>query len=210
MRILLFATAALAPIAALHAQSSPPSITFYELPAYLGRSVTATEGTPNLTNQSFANRARSARVIGEWQVCPQASYAGTCRTLTSDSPVLKKSSVVSVRPTGASATAATTTTGSAAAGAAAAGGTAIDIDSLDASAGTEGQDVSFFAQPALSGSGVSAGSNDMAAASAFCKMAGYSTAAYAARARTQTSGLIDVNGKVRTRGFPLRDVLCRR
>lgn len=210
MRTALFIAAAVAPLAAAGAQSPSASITFYELPAYIGRSVTVTTDTPDLATQGFAKRAQSARVVGEWQVCPQSGFAGSCQTLNADQPLLRKSAVASARRSGASTqTASSSTTGNAST-ATASTATAIDLDALDASAGTEGQDVAFFATPMLSGTAVSAGSNDTAAGTAFCKAAGYATAAYAGRARVQTSNIIDMTAKVKTRGFALRDVLCRR
>ncbi|MFS0738337.1 beta/gamma crystallin-related protein [Sphingomonas sp. 1P06PA] len=210
MRSALFIAAALAPMAPGQAQSPSASITFYELPAYIGRSVTLTTDSPDLATQGFAKRAQSARVVGEWQVCPQSGFAGGCQTLNADQPLLRKSTVASARRSGASAQTASSSSTSNSSTAAASTGTAVDLDTLDASSGTEGQDVAFFATPTLSGTAVSAGSNDVAAGTAFCKVAGYATAAYAGRARSQSSNIIDIAAKVKTRGFALKDVLCRR
>ncbi len=210
MRTALLAAPALAlaaftatPATAQSDADAAPSLTLYELPAYLGRSVTITADTPNLTT-SFAKRARSARVIGEWQVCPSVSFAGTCRTLAADTPLLTAANVASARP----AVAATASTAGTATSAAAA--TTVDLDSLDAAPGVNGQDVAFYATPALGSDGVSAGTNDSAAGIAFCKLAGNTAAVHASRARVQSSNLIDLTSRSRVRGFALRDVLCRR
>ena len=206
MRIASILFAGAAALGATAAEAQTPTITLYELPAFLGRSVTVTADTPDLAAQSFAARARSARVTGSWQVCPSAKYAGTCRTLTADQPLLQKSAAVSLRPTPGSTT--SSTTGSPASNTSTA--VAVDLDSLDAAGGTEGQDVTFFATPTLSGTQVSAGSNDVTSAAAFCKLAGATSASAAGRARAQSSGLIDVAGRTKVRGYALRDVVCRK
>ena len=197
MRTILLAAALAGVTVVASAQTSTTgTLTLFELPGYLGRSVTITADTPDLAAQL---RARSARVTGSWQLCPRTSYAGTCRTITSNQPLLNPTPA-SVRAT-ASATETTATSSTSA---------AVDVAALDAGGGTEGQDVTFFARPMLSGSEVSAGSNDLAAATAFCKLAGATAASAAGRARAQTSNLIDVTAASRVRGFALRDVVCRR
>jgi len=200
----LLAFAAALPLAGASAQtttSTTASITLYELPAYLGRSVTITSATTDLATLSFARRAQSARVRGEWEVCPQIAYQGTCRTLNANVPVLSRSAAVSLRPASATQQPGEVTLGAAA---------SIDLESLDADDGTEGQDTAFFARPAFAGVQVSAGSNDRAAADLFCSRAGFGGSAYASRARVQASNLIDLSARVRVRGYALRDVLCRR
>lgn len=189
-------------------------VVLYELPAYLGRSVTISKATPDLSVVSFANRAQSAKFTGEWQACSEADYQGSCLTMTGNKKVLLGTQITSLRTTAdakkavtpgtSSSTAAASTTASASASA------TVDLDALDPDAGTEGQDVAFFARPALSGSQVSAGSNDTTSGAAFCKLAGYTSAAYAGRARVQAAGLIDLSTKTKVRAYPLRDVLCRR
>ena len=180
------------------AQTAPASMTLFELPGYLGRSVTITADTADLAGQL---RARSARVSGSWQLCPKADYAGTCRTVAANQPLLNPVPL-SVKSSAAAST--TSATGAATAG------TAVDVAALDAGGGTEGQDVTFYARPTLSGSEVSAGSNDLAAATAFCKQAGASSATAAGQARAQASNLVDVAAATRVRGYALRDVVCRR
>lgn len=190
------------------AQSSTPSMTLYELPGYLGRSVTVTSDTPDLATETFAKRAQSARVSGSWQVCPAVKFAGACRTLTDDVPFISKSKVISIRPTptesakAATAPATTNTQTSSAA--------AIDLDALDVGAGTEGQDVSFYPRPSLGGTEIAAGTNDIAAATAFCKLAGGTSASYGGRARVQTSNLVDIAAKTKVRSYALRDVVCKK
>jgi len=202
--LLLAAAAALSATAASAQTTSPGTVTLFELPGYLGRSVAVSADTPDLSAQL---RARSARVSGSWQFCPQASYAGTCRTVTANQPLLNPVPV-SIRSTASTTgtTAATPATPATSATATA----AIDLSALDAAGGTDGQDVTFFARPTLSGSEVSAGTNDLAAATAFCKLAGATSATAAGRARVQASNLIDVTAATRVRGAALRDVVCRR
>src|SRR5688572_18962398 len=65
------------------------SITLYEYPAYLGRSVTITRATSDLASVGFARRAQSARVTGSWEVCPQPAYKGTCQALNANAQVLQ-------------------------------------------------------------------------------------------------------------------------
>ena len=199
--LLLAAATALSATAASAQTTSPGTVTLFELPGYLGRSVAVSADTPDLSAQL---RARSARVSGSWQFCPQASYAGTCRTVTANQPLLNPVPV-SIRST-ASTTGATAATPATSATTTA----AIDLSALDAAGGTDGQDVTFFARPTLSGSEVSAGTNDLAAATAFCKLAGATSATAAGRARVQASNLIDVTAATRVRGAALRDVVCRR
>lgn len=202
------AVALAAPAAAQTASTTTnPQITLYELPGYLGRSVTVTAATADLAAQQFAARAQSARVTGEWQICSGKGYSGNCRTVTSNQPFLARSTAVSVRPAGASATAGTAETTAAATAA----GTALNLDALDAGGGTEGQDVTFFATPTLSGTQIAAGTNDLATATAFCKLAGAQSALSAGRTRVQSSGLIDLSARARdVRAFALRDVVCRK
>lgn len=204
MRIVLLATALLVATPAL-AQS--PSVTLFELPLYAGRSVTVTTATPSLATQAFVRGAQSARVTGSWQFCPEANYAGTCRTVTTNQRALALLGAVGSLRTTADVAAAST---SPAAAAVPATGAAVNIADLDVDAGTEGQDTAYFPRPALARNEVSAGANDKIAADAFCKAAGFASSAYAARSRTQASGLIDLSSATRVRGFPLRDVLCRR
>lgn len=191
------------------AQTAAPSMTLFELPGYLGRSVTITADTPDLAKEGFAKRAQSARVTGSWQVCPAVTFAGACQTLNGNMPILKKAQIASVRPTPSAAIGASAAAGSQGTRTPATAA-ALDLDALDVGAGTEGQDVFFYARPSLSGSEIAAGTNDVTAATAFCKLAGQSTANSAGRTRVQASNLIDVASKTKVRGFALRDVVCRR
>ena len=211
MHKMLFAALAALPLSGAAAQTgTAPTLTLYEYPAYLGRSVTVTTATPDLATLTFARRARSARVAGgAWQVCPDTAYRGTCRTLSANAALLSASAIVSARPAAeATATPATTTTATTSTTATAAA--TVDLDALDVDAGVEGQDVAFFARPSLDGMQVSAGSNDLNSGTAFCKLAGFTSASHAGRARVQASNLLDVAARTRVRAFALRDVLCRR
>ena len=212
MRIRVFMVSSLIAAVPAAAQTAPGSITFYELPAYLGRSETVTAETKGLPASSIARRAQSARVIGSWTVCPTEDFAGTCTTLTTDVPSLAlvglNKKIVSLRPTAAGTSASTgSASGTQTAPTTAA---AVNLAELDADAGVEGQDTAFFARPALGNVQVAAGTNDRTAADAFCRHAGYTSSLYASRARAQASGIIDITASAKVRGFPLRDVLCRK
>lgn len=198
---ILAALTATAAVAQSGTTQDSGSIALHVLPAFVGGATTLTAATPN-TNVT----ARSLRVTGSWQVCTAVNYGGTCTTVTSDQPLYRGAAIRSARPTPGS-TGATTTTGTTAS----AGATAkLDLDALDASNGTAGQDVEFFATPAFGSDQVSAGSNDKTSGDAFCKRAGATSSVYAGRGRVQQSNLIDLATATRVRGFPLRDVLCRR
>ncbi|MFW2830722.1 beta/gamma crystallin-related protein [Sphingomonas sp. ID0503] len=220
MRATLIAIAALTATPAL-AQTAG-QVTLYELPFFAGRSVTVTTATPDLNSVGFARRAQSARVSGSWQVCPDVKYAGTCQTLTSDQKALALfglgGNIVSLRtsaeaaaPTTSTATTTGTTATTSTGTATTAGPVKVDLSALDAGKGTVGQDTAFFARPTLGQLEIAAGSNDKTTADTFCKQAGYSSAAYASRARVQVSNLVDLTAATKgNRSFPLRDVLCAR
>jgi hypothetical protein len=223
MRRIVVAFALALPLAALPAQVTSPgptaypgSVTLYEYPAYLGRSITVTAATPDLTVRAFARRARSARVFGEWQACPAATYQGACVILNRDQAVLNRNAIVSLRPAAdidaatGTTTGTSTSTSTSTSSSSSTSSSTVDLDALDPDAGVEGQDVAFFARPSLGGSQVSAGANDRAAGDAFCVRAGFASSAYASRARVQASNLLDLATRLKVRAYPLRDVLCRR
>lgn len=213
MRTLILAAAAAVSVLPATARAQDNSITFYEYPAYLGKSVTVTGPVPTLAATSIARRAQSARVTGSWTVCTAANYQGTCSELTANTPALLAiglaRKILSFRPSeiaetesGTTATATTTPPATGAAG--------VKLADLDVDAGVEGQDTEFYVRPALAKNEVAAGSNERTSADIFCKSAGYGASAYSARSRTQTSNLIDISTGTRVRGYALRDVLCRR
>lgn len=198
----LAGTTALAQSGGSSAEQAASSVSIHLLPAYVGGATTLTAATPNT---SIA--ARSVRVTGSWQLCSAVNYAGTCQTVTADQPLYRGPAIRSARPTPGSTSAANP----AASASATAGATAkLDLDALDTGNGTTGQDVDFYATPAFGSDQVSASTNDKTAGDAFCKRAGASSSAYASRGRVQQSNLIDLATATKVRGFPLRDVLCRR
>lgn len=210
MRVLALALAICGLVSAgpVAAQTNADSITFYELPAFLGRSVTVTAAAKELAESSIARRAQSARVTGSWTLCSTVNFAGTCRTLTTDVPSLALvglGKVASLRPTAQSTATTSASTGTSSTTAAA----RVNLADLDADAGVEGQDSAFFARPSFGNVQVAAGTNDRTAADAFCKQAGYTNSIHASRARVQASGIIDMTTSAKVRSFPLRDVLCR-
>lgn len=202
MRTALILLTALGATAAV-AQTAP-SLTPSLLPGYLGASTPITGDAPSLSI-----KARSVRVNGSWQVCNAANYAGTCQTLTADQPLFNFT-IRSARPTASITNTTAGTSTSANTTTAASTSAAINLDTLDVANGANGQDVEFYATPAFGTDQVSAGTNDKAAADAFCKRAGASSSVYASRGRVQASGLIDLTTSTKVRAFALRDVLCRR
>jgi hypothetical protein len=61
-----------------------PSITLYELPDFQGRSLTFYFDVPNLADQSFNDRARSARIEGSWRLCGDKNYRSRCEPFATD------------------------------------------------------------------------------------------------------------------------------
>lgn len=186
-------------------------VTLYELPAYFGRSVTITSATPDLATQNFARRAQSVKVQGEWQVCTDAQYAGNCTTISSSQTYIARSTIASLRP---ASDAAATTPGSGSAttapGSGAATGLPANLADMDVGDGVEGQDVAFFARPTLDGTQVAGTSTPQTGGDAYCRLAGFTSAAHVGRARTQTANIIDLGTGNRVRGYALRDLLCKR
>jgi hypothetical protein len=215
MRSTFFAAALLASTPAF-AQTG--SVTLYELPFFAGRSVTVTSATPDLTSQSFAKRAQSAKVSGSWQACPEANYAGSCQTLAGDQRALALvglgGAITSLRNTedAAKPTTTTGTTSGTATGTTATSGTGkVDLTKLAVSGATIGQNTVFFVKPMIGGLELSAGNNDKTVADAFCKKAGYGVSLHATRMGVQRTNLIEVAASTKgNRGYPLRDVLCSR
>ena len=90
--VLLAAMAGLAVTADLaeaqrHDRGRGPSITLYDQPNYQGRSVVIDTDAENLDWLNFNDMASSIRVSGgQWEVCIDASYRGTCQVIDSDLP----------------------------------------------------------------------------------------------------------------------------
>ncbi len=66
-----------------------PSLTLYETINYGGRSVTLNSGA-ELRFETFDNRARSLRAVGEWTLCEGANLTGRCERITGDIPDLNR------------------------------------------------------------------------------------------------------------------------
>lgn len=93
-RIRLFAGAALAVLAA--ASANAQSITFFSLPNYEGESVTFNGPVQDMRRTGFNDRAMSARVQGEWDICSDASFGGVCGVLGQDIPDLRSARMANV------------------------------------------------------------------------------------------------------------------
>lgn len=178
-------------------------VTLYELPAYFGRSVTITSAAPDLATQSFAKRAQSAKVQGEWQVCSDVQYAGNCTTISTNQTYFARSTIASLRP---ASEAEASTPGSGAG----TGSSPANLANMDVGEAVEGQDVAFFARPTLDGTQVATTSSPQSGGDAYCRLAGFTSATYVGRARTQTANVIDLVTGNRVRAYALRDLLCKR
>ncbi len=67
---------------AVAAGTAHAQLTLYEGPNFQGRAIRVDQSTPNLDDAGFNDRAASAVVQrGQWQVCADAFFRGTCVTL---------------------------------------------------------------------------------------------------------------------------------
>lgn len=66
----------------------PPRLELYEARDLGGGGVILVAPTPNLLVRGFADRARSARAIGSWEVCAGPDYGGPCQVIEGDAPFL--------------------------------------------------------------------------------------------------------------------------
>jgi hypothetical protein len=77
-------------------------ITLCTQPDFGGRCETIDRAAPSLGRWEIADRARSARVRGRWQVCSEPDFRGQCRTLDRDVRNLERTGlgrrISSVRP----------------------------------------------------------------------------------------------------------------
>lgn len=177
-----------------------PSITLYELPDYQGRSMTFYFDAPNLADQSFNDRARSARIEGSWRLCGDKNYRSRCEPFGGDvrdlgqydfSNQISSLQMVGGRPGRPGFEGPPVMPARPAAG-------------RDA---VEGRSVVFFRRPSVNGVDVAA--MGPGSADAFCRRVGLDSAVYAYE-RDRAREAVDADGAVH-RGAPvLRDVLCRR
>lgn len=87
------------------APPTPPSATarviLYSQPNYQGQRIAFAQSVADLASSHFSNRARSARVIGTWQLCEATQFL-TCKMVNSDQPNLARmglsAKVSSLRP----------------------------------------------------------------------------------------------------------------
>jgi hypothetical protein len=68
--------------AATQAPNSNAVATFYSQPNFRGAPITITQATPDLGSVNFNDIARSARVVGDWQVCENTQFRGHCETIS--------------------------------------------------------------------------------------------------------------------------------
>jgi hypothetical protein len=177
-----------------------PSITLYELPDFQGRSLTFYFDVPNLADQSFNDRARSARIEGSWRLCGDKNYRSRCEPFATDvrdfgqydfSNQISSLQMVGGRP-----------------GRPGFEGPAMLPERPAAGRdAVEGRSVVFFRRPSVDGMDVAALSPS--SADEFCREVGLNSAVYS-YGRDRAREAVDSSGGVH-RGVPvLRDVLCRR
>lgn len=78
-------TAAAAGAGAASAQDGRPhSLTLYDQPDYRGASVTFYGDHASIGSTGFADRARSAQVLGSWRLCEGGGYRNHCETFSAN------------------------------------------------------------------------------------------------------------------------------
>lgn len=203
------ATAASAAAPAVEAQDrdrrggrgGQPQITLYDAPGFQGRSVSFYADAPNLSDQGFNDRARSARIRGSWRLCEDKAFRSRCEPFADDvadfgefnfSARVSSLQLVGGRPDQM-------------------GGPDWRPPGLNVQGvgrdGVQGRSVVFFRRPTLNGMDVAAAGEP--SADAFCREAGFGEAVYfdeSERARQATT----LDGRLMRGERALRDVLCRR
>ena len=184
-------------------RTGEPSITLFELPNYEGRSMSLYADTPNLADQGFNDRARSARIEGSWRLCEDKNYRSRCEPFANDVRDFAaydfNNRISSVQQVGGRP-------GRPGFEGPAYGGPGFErpVAGRD---GVEGRGVVFFRRPSLNGVDVAA--QGQASADAFCREVGLGGSVYfdeRERART----VVDASGRTYANAPALRDVLCRR
>jgi hypothetical protein len=209
MKTTLTLAAALAAIAtAVPALAQSPSnqgrgtATLYELPNFQGRSITITQGSSDLGDYKWNDRAQSAKFNGPWRACEHDEFEGRCQTIRGEVADLTTyglmAQISSMEPAGGSRP----TPGP---GPGPRPGPGEGWGRFD-NRGVEGNRTVFFARPTVRGMDLAAGDRN---ADAFCRRKGLGDAVWfddSDRARQA----VGPEGQVTGRSPVIRDLLCRK
>jgi hypothetical protein len=180
-----------------------PRIILYENPNFQGRSVSFYADASNLSDQSFNDRARSARITGSWRLCEDKNYRSRCEPFADDVADLGAydfgARVSSLQQVGGRPDQAGGPDWGSPGFPQAGQGVGRD--------GVQGRSVVFFRRPTLNGMDVAA--HGRVSADAFCQEAGFGQAVYFDE-NERARRAIDPEGQVVENTRALRDVLCRR
>lgn len=72
----------------LFPQKEERRLVLFEGPHYTGRAVTIRTAESNLTRLHMNDRAKSARVVGQWRLCEDSRLRGKCEVVSADIPDL--------------------------------------------------------------------------------------------------------------------------
>ena len=176
-----------------------PAVTLYELPNFEGRSMSFYADTPNLADQKFNDRARSARIEGSWRLCGDKNFRSRCEPFASDVRDLGAydfaNQISSLQQVGGRI------------GRPGFQGPEILPPPVAGPNGVEGRSVVFFQRPSLNGADVVAQGQE--SADGFCRQVGLASSVYFYE-RERGREAIDRAGQVERNVPVLRDVLCRR
>lgn len=180
-----------------------PVVTLYELPNFEGRSMSFYADAPNLADQRFNDRARSARIRGSWRLCEDRNFRSRCEPFADDVPDLGRyafnNTISSLQQVGGRP--------DQLGGPEWRGGYDGPARTGPARNGVEGRSVVFFGRPNVNGSDIAAGGP--ASADFFCRQAGLGGAVYFDESQ-QSPRALGANGEEQRNVRVLRDVLCRR
>lgn len=176
-----------------------PVVTLYEQPGFQGRSISFYADAPNLADQNFNDRARSARILGSWRLCEDKNFRSRCEPFADDvadlgdydfDAVISSLQLVGGRPDQM-------------------GGPEWrpGYQNTGPSPGVEGRSVVFFARPSINGFDLAAAGR--ASADGFCRAAGLGPAVHFDESERGRRA-IGLNGEEQRNVRVLRDVLCRR
>lgn len=184
-------------------RTGEPSITLYDQPDFQGRSISLYFDAPNLADQGFNDRARSARIEGAWRLCEDKNYRSRCEPFADDVRDFGRfefsNRITSLQQVGGRP------------GRPGFEGPAVTRPDegrpVAARDGVEGRTVVFFRRPALNGVDVAAAGQG--SADAFCREVGLAGAVYFDE-RVRAREVIDAAGRSFSNAPALRDVLCSR
>lgn len=202
MKTALILAAALTALAAAAPASAQGigTATLYELPNFQGRSVTITQGSSDLGDYKWNDRAQSAKFNGPWRACEHDKFEGRCQTIRGDVADLTTyglmAQISSMEPAG----------GPRPQPGPGPGPRPGPGDGRFDTRGVEGNRTVFFPRPTVRGMDLAAGDRN---ADTFCRRQGLGDAVWfddSERARQA----IGPEGQVTGRSPIIRDLLCRK